>query len=62
VVVVSRATQPDELVLRGSVADIADRVEAAGLRQAAVILVGRALAAEDFVESHIYAAARNRRQ
>ncbi len=62
VVVVSRATQPDELVLRGSVADIADRVEAAGLRQAAVILVGRALAAEDFVESHLYAAARNRRQ
>ena len=46
VVVVSRATQPDELVLRGTLADIADQVEAAGLRQAAVILVGRALAAE----------------
>jgi precorrin-4/cobalt-precorrin-4 C11-methyltransferase len=60
VVVVSRATQPDELILRGSLADIADQVEAAGLRQAAVILVGEVLAAEDFVESHVYAP-RNRR-
>lgn len=62
VVVVSRATQPDELVLRGSLADIADQVEAAGLRQAAVILVGEALRAQDFVESHLYAATRNRHQ
>ncbi len=54
VVVVSRASQPDELVLRGTLTDIADQVEAAGLRQAAVILVGRSLAAEDFVESHLY--------
>jgi precorrin-4/cobalt-precorrin-4 C11-methyltransferase len=43
VVVVHRASQPEELVLRGTVADIADAVEAAGLRQAAVVLVGRAL-------------------
>ena len=32
----------------------ADQVEAAGLRQAAVILVGEALRADDFVESHLY--------
>jgi len=44
VVVVHRASQPDELVLRGTLADIGDRVEEAGLRQAAVILVGWALA------------------
>lgn len=44
VVVVHRASQPDEQVLRGSVGHIADQVEQAGLRQAAVILVGRALA------------------
>lgn len=43
-VVAYRASQPDELVLRGTLADIADAVEAADLRQAAVILVGRALA------------------
>ncbi len=54
VAVISRATQPDQLILRGTLADIADQVEAAGLRQAAVILVGWALAAEEFVESHLY--------
>ena len=63
VVVVHRASQPTELVLRGTVADIADHVEAAGLRQAAVILVGRALADRpdpDAGESHLYDPARDR--
>ena len=54
VAVVSRATQPEELILIGTLADIADQVEAADLRQAAVIMVGEALRAEDFVESHLY--------
>jgi precorrin-4/cobalt-precorrin-4 C11-methyltransferase len=58
VVVVHRASQPDELVLTGTVADIADRVDAAGLRQAAVILVGRALA-RDGGESWLYSKARS---
>jgi precorrin-4/cobalt-precorrin-4 C11-methyltransferase len=62
VVVVSRATQPDELVLRGSLADIADQVEAAGLRQAAIILVGEVLAAEEFPESYLYSPLKGRRQ
>lgn len=52
-VVVHRASQPGELVLRGTLADIADQVEAAGLKQAAVILVGRALA-RDGGESWLY--------
>jgi precorrin-4/cobalt-precorrin-4 C11-methyltransferase len=54
VAVVANATQPTELVLRGTLATIADQVENAGLRQAAVIMVGEALHAEDFVESHLY--------
>ena len=54
VVVVANASRPDEVVLRGTLADIADAVDAHGLRQAAVILVGRALAAEGFVDSHLY--------
>ncbi|MTD13063.1 precorrin-4 C(11)-methyltransferase [Nakamurella sp. YIM 132087] len=54
VAVVHRATQADEVVLRGTLATIADRVEAAGLRQAAVIVIGRALGAEGFVDSHLY--------
>jgi len=62
VVVVHRASQPDERVLVGTVADIADQVEAAGLRQAAVILVGRALAREDVNagESYLYSSTRDR--
>ncbi|WP_353950563.1 SAM-dependent methyltransferase [Knoellia sp. S7-12] len=60
VVVGSQVTQPDELILRGTLADIADQVEAAGLRQAAVIIVGWALEAEDFVESHLYGTRINR--
>lgn len=62
VAVVSRASQPDELVLRGTLADIGDQVEAAGLRQAAVIIVGPALAAEGFVDSHLYGTRIDRRR
>jgi precorrin-4/cobalt-precorrin-4 C11-methyltransferase len=48
-------------------ADIADAVEEAGLRQAAVILVGHALAEripadEHRAESYLYAASRDRSQ
>jgi len=60
VLLVHRASQPDELVLRGTVADIADRVEAAGLRQAAVILVGRALEPSAGGESYLYDPSRDR--
>ena len=38
----------------GTLAGIADQVEQAGLRQAAVIIVGWALDAEGFTESHLY--------
>ena len=63
VVVVYRVSQPQEQVLHGTVTDIADAVEAAGLRQAAVILVGRALAGKpdpDAGQSHLYDPARDR--
>ncbi|MFE3319202.1 precorrin-4 C(11)-methyltransferase [Nocardia sp. NPDC059195] len=61
VAVVYRASQPEQLVLRGTLADIADHVEAAGLRQAAVILVGRALSTSiDCAQSHLYDPARAR--
>lgn len=54
VIVAYRVSQPDESVLRGTVSTIADTVEEAGLRQAAVILVGRALAPETGGESYLY--------
>jgi precorrin-4/cobalt-precorrin-4 C11-methyltransferase len=43
VAVVHRASWTDELVLRGSLADIADRVKQAGLKAQALILVGWAV-------------------
>lgn len=60
VVVVHRASQPDELVLRGSVDSIADKVKEAALKQAAVILVGRSLAPTNPGESHLYDSCRAR--
>lgn len=65
VAVVSRASQPEELVLRGTVGTIADLVEDAGLRQAAVILVGPALASDDQrsdTESYLYSTERVQRK
>lgn len=61
VVVVYRASQPDQRILRGTVATIADRVEEAGLRQAAVILVGRALDPRPGGESYLYDPSRERK-
>lgn len=61
VVVVANASQPAELVLRGTLADVADQVEAAALRQAAVIMVGPALGAGVVgAESYLYDPARDR--
>jgi precorrin-4/cobalt-precorrin-4 C11-methyltransferase len=61
VAVVAHASQPSEVVLRGTLADIGDRVEAAGLRQAAVILVGPALGADvRGAESYLYDPSRER--
>jgi len=54
VAVVARASWPDELVLRGTLATIADEVHAAGVKRTATILVGPALAANGFRDSHLY--------
>lgn len=59
VVVVYRASQADQQVLTGTVATIAALVEEAGFRQAAVILVGQALAGAGG-ESWLYTPHRSR--
>ena len=51
---VYRASQPDQLIVTGTLATIRDRVKAAGLARSALILVGRALAAGEFRESRLY--------
>jgi precorrin-4/cobalt-precorrin-4 C11-methyltransferase len=60
VAVVARASRDDELVLRGTLADIAGQVTAAGVRRTAVVIVGRVLAAEQFLDSHLYSTTRQR--
>lgn len=50
---VYRASWPDEQVVRGTVADLARKVEEAGFRRQSLILVGRALAASEAV-SRLY--------
>jgi precorrin-4/cobalt-precorrin-4 C11-methyltransferase len=52
--VVVRASWPEERIIRGTLADIAARVAAEPAERTALILVGRALAAEEFRESALY--------
>jgi precorrin-4/cobalt-precorrin-4 C11-methyltransferase len=58
--VVARASWPDELVLRGTLATIAGLVRDAGVTRTATILVGPALGARGFRASHLYSKARDR--
>jgi precorrin-4/cobalt-precorrin-4 C11-methyltransferase len=60
VAVVARASRADEVILRGTLADIADRVKDAGIKRTAVIVVGAALTAGQFPDSHLYSADRCR--
>ena len=59
--VVVQATSPDERILRGTLADIAAKVVAARIERTALILVGRALDADDFRDSALYDADYQRR-
>ncbi|MEW1864547.1 precorrin-4 C(11)-methyltransferase [Streptomyces sp. NBC_00669] len=58
--VVAFASRPDEVVLRGTLGSIAEQVHDAEIRRTAVIIVGRTLAAESFLDSHLYSTARVR--
>ncbi|WP_063766310.1 precorrin-4 C(11)-methyltransferase [Streptosporangium amethystogenes] len=60
VAVVARASREDEVILRGTLADIAERVRAAGVLRTAVIVVGRVLTASAFPDSHLYSTDRCR--
>lgn len=56
VVVAYRVSWPDQQFVRGTLADIRDKVKAAGFTRTALILVGRALSDSGFKESRLYAA------
>jgi len=54
VAVVAEASRPGERIVRGTLGDIEEKLAAAPIERTALILVGRALAAEDFRESALY--------
>jgi precorrin-4/cobalt-precorrin-4 C11-methyltransferase len=61
IAVVANATWPAERIVRGTLGDIVDRLAAERIERGALILVGRALEAQNFRESALYDAAYVRR-
>ena len=60
VAIVARASRDDEVVLRGTLDTIAKQAADEGIRRTAIIVVGRALTAEYFPDSHLYSTERCR--
>jgi len=58
--VVARASWPDEAIVRAPLGDVARETRQAGIDRTATILVGPALAAAGFRDSHLYSDARER--
>jgi precorrin-4/cobalt-precorrin-4 C11-methyltransferase len=54
VAVVVRASWPEQIVIRATLSTIGARVRAANIERTALILVGPALAADDFADSALY--------
>ena len=54
VAVVAFASRPAEVIVRGTLSDIAEQVELAGITRTAVIIVGRVLQATEFPDSFLY--------
>lgn len=54
VAVVANASWPKERIVRGTLADIEDRLAAEPIERTAIIFVGRSLDASDFRESSLY--------
>jgi len=61
VAVVVRASWPDERIVRGTLSDIAAKLGAEPIERTALVLVGPALAAENFRESALYDPSYHRR-
>jgi precorrin-4/cobalt-precorrin-4 C11-methyltransferase len=54
VAVIYHASWPDEVIITGNLQDIAGKVETAGIRRSALILVGGAIARKGYRRSHLY--------
>ena len=55
VVVAYRVSWPDQAFIHGCLADIRDKVKAAGFTRTALVLVGRVLGQSEFSDSRLYA-------
>jgi precorrin-4/cobalt-precorrin-4 C11-methyltransferase len=55
VAVVHKASWPDQVIVRGTLGDIAQKVREARINSVAMVLVGRVLTADNFAESRLYA-------
>ena len=55
-IVAYRVSWPDERLIRGTLADIRDKVKTAGITRTALVLVGRALGDGAAPDSRLYAA------
>lgn len=56
IAVVHKVSRPDQVVILSTLSEIEARVAEAGIRDTAMILVGRVLTATDFADSRLYAA------
>jgi len=54
VAVVEKASHPEQRILRGTLATIADQMHDAGIRSTAMIIVSKVLGEKDFVDSKLY--------
>jgi precorrin-4/cobalt-precorrin-4 C11-methyltransferase len=54
VAIVHKASWPDQVIVTGTLADIADKAKAAKLNSTSMVLVGRVLTATEFANSKLY--------
>jgi precorrin-4/cobalt-precorrin-4 C11-methyltransferase len=54
VAVVYHASWPDQDVLTGTIADIAETVDQAGYESSALVLIGEAVTGGEYERSHLY--------
>lgn len=55
VVVVHKATMPEQIIVRGTLSDITRKVKEQGIKSQAMIIIGRVIGHEDFADSRLYA-------
>jgi len=54
VVVVEKASHPEQRIIRGTLADIAEKMHQAGIRSTAMIIISKVFAIEEFADSKLY--------